>query len=585
MDMDKDLLTGIIDELQRKDDCADNILQLLQARGLDHLPLDTDVLVTELKNSWPSLIWSMIFAKDKVNALKVLLPPKLSTHLAGNLFMKGYKMKAEKCMMYLLGQVPCYLHAIVPIDKCNKPTFLRFALHEASYRRFMEENEYIHTSNQERVKVLDMFQEENSTTGKTLLEQATPAGCVGETLRTFYFWSFNLELSAHIAHATEVLTKRYKEEVRIYRDQYGSSLLHKQMDCYRQNCPQDVVSSTKQLLSVGIDPTSQDNNGRTALDIIITKICRYACIPEHLMDIQEYIRGIETCLECLQIMLSWFTGAHGDFRIPKLKSNYLSYEALSKDLIQLWHVLLNNNISRVNQMLNECRIIHMVKTRFLVYDSVCRPAAELLYSEMRNGLNFCNPEENFCFSLPYALFRIISGFTDFNSTLRCTCCDDRPAGELKPPCDCCFWSMLELVLNMKPALVKPDSMESSHSVFNEMCQYLDLVTIMRYEGPIDMENISKLVNISWMYFPLSKPIILKKLHTLKKASSDTTSQREIQELQELVQSVRPLQLLTRLCILQNIQWKHIQQLPLPGLLKQYIEIGNVSRNHVIHELI
>ena len=559
--METDLLTGIIDELQRNEDCAENILQLLQAKGLDHLPLDSDVLVTEPKNSLYTETWHMIFVKDNLNSLKVLLPPKLSTQFAVNLFMKGYKTNAKKCMMYLLGQVPTIIHANVPLNDDIKPTLLRLALDEASYAEYLEQN--IHTVNQERVQLLDMFLQENARTGKTFLEQATSAAYAGETLWTFYVYSYyssSLEPSTHVAHATEVLTKRYKEEVRIYRDQCGASLLHTWLNCYRTNCLKDIISSIKQLLSVDIDPTSQDEKGRTSLDVIITKICSYAYMPEHLTDIPDYIRGIEACLECLQIMLPWFTGAHDDLSIPKLKPNYLSYEALSQDMIQLWHVLLNSNIYCLNQMHNERRIVHMVNTRFLEYDSVCRPAAELLYSEMQKGLSFCNPEEDFLSSLPYALFSYISGFIEFDSTLCCTCCDDRPAGELKPPCDCCYWSMLELVLNMQPALVKPDNMESPNSIFDQLCQYVDFVIRMRFEGPIRVENISKLVNITWMYFPLSKSIIMGKLHTLEEVLSDTAGQKKIQELQELVRSVRPLQLLTRLCILQNIQWKHIQQL-------------------------
>ena len=179
--MDTDLLTGIIDELQRKEDCAENICQLLQAKGIDHLPLDTDVLESDPKNSLYSETWSMIFAKDKVNSLKVPLPPKLSTHFAADMFMKGYKMKAEKCIMHLLRQVPTIIHATVPVnEQYHKATLLRFAMNEDRQTILMGQN--IHTRTQKRVELLNMFQEEHSSTGKTLLEQATTAGCVGETL-------------------------------------------------------------------------------------------------------------------------------------------------------------------------------------------------------------------------------------------------------------------------------------------------------------------------------------------------------------------------------------------------------------------
>ena len=582
MDMDTDLLTGIIDELQRKEDDTENICQLLQAKGLDHLPLETDVLVTEPKNSLYSETWSMIFAEDKVNSLKVLLPPKLPTNFAVDLFMNGYRMKAKNCMMYLLGQVPTMIHANVPINEYNKPTLLRFALDQDTYIRFMEQN--IHTSTQERVQLLDMFLEENSSTGKTLLEQATPAACVGETLSTFYFYSSHSEPSAHVAHATEILTKRYKEEARRYRDNHGASLLHILLHYYRilKIHPEDIISSTKQLLSVGIDPTLQNNYGTTALDIIITKIFSDVRRPKDFTDIPIYITRIEACLECLKIMLSWSTGMKVEFNIPKLKPNYPSGEAFSQDLFQLWHVLLYNDIFHVNHMNDEGRIRNILENGLLEYNSLCQPAAELLYSAMCKGLCFCNPEEFSPSSLPYTIIENINLSAWRDRKLHC--CNDRPAGEFKAPCYCCNWALLELVLHMKPGLVKPDNIHSEESIYHEICAYIDLVINWRYGGPINTENISKLVNITWMYFPPSKPIIMEKLHTLEEILSDSAGQRVIQELQELVRSVRPLQLLTRLCILQNIQWKHIQQLPLPGSLRRYIEIGDISSNHAIHEL-
>ena len=321
MDMDMELLIGIISELHRKGNNAENIRKLLQMKGFDHLPLDTDVSITDPKNSLHFETWTIIFAKDQMNSLKVLLPPKLSMLITAELFMKGYELRVKKCMKYILGQVPTLVHTRMPFYKFER-TLLRFA--------FLQ---HIFEGYEEGVQLLDMLLEENSSTGKTLLEQATPAGCAGETLQNLYVTSYSGNL-AHVVNATKVLTNRYKEEVRIYRDNEGSSLLHILLlhkNRIFQNCLQYIIPCVKQLLSIGIDPTLQNNHGKTALDTLITSTFADNCVPSHLSDIPDYMRSIEAHLECLQ----WCTGTYGEINIPKLKSNYPSCEALSHDLAQL----------------------------------------------------------------------------------------------------------------------------------------------------------------------------------------------------------------------------------------------------------
>ena len=41
----------------------------------------------------------------------------------------------------------------------------------------------------------------------------------------------------------------------------------------------------------------------------------------------------------------------------------------------------------------------------------------------------------------------------------------------------------------------------------------------------------------------------------------------------------------RLCILQLIQWKDIKRLPAPGRLIRYLELGNISSDHVVHNVL
>ena len=59
----------------------------------------------------------------------------------------------------------------------------------------------------------------------------------------------------------------------------------------------------------------------------------------------------------------------------------------------------------------------------------------------------------------------------------------------------------------------------------------------------------------------------------------------VAELQALLRTVRPLQLLCRLCIMEHVQMKDAQFLPLPPKLQLYIQIGDISSTHPIHSVL
>ena len=88
-----------------------------------------------------------------------------------------------------------------------------------------------------------------------------------------------------------------------------------------------------------------------------------------------------------------------------------------------------------------------------------------------------------------------------------------------------------------------------------------------------------------MYHPPSKDILLDFLRKLIDKANDHNLRRTLIDLYNIVLSVRPLKLLSRLCILKHLQWKDVGQLPLTQLLKKYISIGDIPPSHKIHKVI
>ncbi len=68
-------------------------------------------------------------------------------------------------------------------------------------------------------------------------------------------------------------------------------------------------------------------------------------------------------------------------------------------------------------------------------------------------------------------------------------------------------------------------------------------------------------------------------------TQDEEEIRTADVLQDLIQTVRPLQLISRVCIRQHVQWHDVNQLPVPKPLKDYISFGDISPDHVIHKVI
>ena len=108
-----------------------------------------------------------------------------------------------------------------------------------------------------------------------------------------------------------------------------------------------------------------------------------------------------------------------------------------------------------------------------------------------------------------------------------------------------------------------------------------------------LSNIEKIAHLIWMYDPRGRVWAASMLKDFISAASTINTGTNalenvisaLNELRETVQSVRPLQLLSRLSILQHVQWQDVKQLPLPASLKRYVCFGDISQDHKIHDII
>ena len=112
----------------------------------------------------------------------------------------------------------------------------------------------------------------------------------------------------------------------------------------------------------------------------------------------------------------------------------------------------------------------------------------------------------------------------------------------------------------------------------------DVLPVVGQNSRRNLSNISKVIKLIWMYHPASKHYIMGYLHKLCGYVNDTDT-HIVSALQDLVESVRPLMLLCRLCILQNIQLKDISYLDLHARLKRYLQLGDISHDHVVQKIL
>ena len=161
----------------------------------------------------------------------------------------------------------------------------------------------------------------------------------------------------------------------------------------------------------------------------------------------------------------------------------------------------------------------------------------------------------------------------------CSCLSK--SGTSSTTCGCCGFQVLELIAYCMPHTGRVECCKGDGCECVRI-SLMNLLLTVNYTRPFTFSNICSIIKLIWLYFPEDKIPAMDYLHKLHNRISSRDERRDVTDLQDLMQTVRPLKLLSRLCILQHIEWKDIKHLPAPLRLIRYLELGDISFNHVIH---
>ena len=465
---------------------------------------------------------------------------------------------------------------------------------------------------------------------EVLLERRAPVGNLGKVLETLFAWKANSVIPDVTVKTSIELMKDKHEELQRYRDGSGNSLLyclhgHNAIRCDGYGHEQDFLY-TKQLLECGIDPMEKKTFGYSVLDCILSNYMQYAHDVMSLfisgyMRLTEGAESFQWLHSCLQVTVSMLSGGLHDFQLvapsPVLTDNPTP-QTIILGIIQNLELLLNNGVINVDTTGNFVRnrtetfFGWLLRSNVLSCEkkmtcSLCLPVVSLYYtvltqeSDVRRNVSAGHSYiELIVNSLYQFKYRPLMGLHPVPSS-KCLCHVDRATSfdNRQTSCDCCCWELFELISHCQADLTRvldttKTSPPLSHLLF-------DHKKGARKGGMRNLSNITRIINVIWRYHPQSKGMVESFLGDFQldgEQNSSNTEQSDnddglandtvvnvINGLEELMQSVRPLMLLCRICVLQRVLLKDVEQLPLPRQLKQYIHIGDISPDHVVHKVL
>ena len=644
-DLDENLVAmaqELLKEVCSTDDNAERVLNILERSGFHDLAEETKLYVLhyhnyDKKNVFQA-VWPKIMTQDKYKTMLALLPltplfavsvdsiPERFSWIESHIWMQT--ILHDKKLRWKLGKCGCVNH-MNPTnheEKLCALTELAFTIFAADLCTYGEMHARCFTfllhaaPNLVTIKVPyggALYQKFQYFTMSAL--QRSSHGICEEYLGLRAFrWDvvnvlkhvsyYHLDLkrprinfngsSVQFQFFTEIISHGHEEELRNYRDKQGYSLLHDLCSNYNNYTEDEtLIFCLKQLLHLGLDPTVKSLTNETALDILISNFCRYT-LPWYLnlddfctqrkANLEQNVLRYQAFVECFNMLLPCFRGTPlPESKLPRFNNDYECIEEIYVDYLTLLRILISKDLFPVVAEENLAYfisndIMYAMKTYPCV---LCKPLVEITYREMCQGMDphksvFTDYYRNnyWCGECKYTLPQVvISCQLDFYRQFRHYKEEHRKASDQPAECDCCLWALLELFVHCTGAPLNFDTCNDCH---------VD-ASLMGLLSPLKkMRNISSVVMLIWRYHPSSKGPLMEYLHQL---GDDMTNAYDIsddvRELKQLVKSVRPLILMCRLCILQHVQWRDVEHLPLPRQIKHYIQLGDIGSEHVIHKVL
>ena len=264
-----------------------------------------------------------------------------------------------------------------------------------------------------------------------------------------------------------------------------------------------------------------------------------------------------------------------DFRLELVKVLEMGLES---DSILHWHMIRHlTNFFMVN-MLQVCfRLCNFDKTACLR----CEPVNRLVFNTMYRCKDITACEKKVERTLLQSIYNGVlaiyctSKLNKINWNGRCAHCE----------VDCCYWTLFELVGHCRADLTSV--ITTPRASFNR--HYFNAVYLlddMNLDESLPyLPHFSTIVKLIWMYHPISNGLVDDVLTKTHARTQKDVVRHTVAELQALLHTVRPLQLLCRLCIMEHVQMKDAQFLPLPPKLQLYIQVGDISSTHPIHSIL
>ena len=624
----------LLQEVQKTGDNAQDVLGVLEKHGFDHLSQETQLYVL-CGNIWPAWLGSVyqkVIRANKINTMIALLQCTPLFAIAKDSIPQHKWIESPTWMQNMLyenkvrwkpGRCQCRNHS----DPCNdeeklcaltKIALTMFAADLVSTRdTLLHDNEhcllYILNVAPDLLKIrVPSYCNETSLRWVILklihnpdmldilmMKESYLHDNTGEILtfllRTVYT-SSNSDTHFFIQNRSFLITtvaRGHEEKIKHYRDFSGSSLLH--IVCQYMWDP-SLLYWINELLRIGLNPSERNNKYKTALDVLITSFCEesHSVIIQHEKDIDDSQFLARSFCQAVNMFVPYFKDTSvSQMKINKIhNTRYPSVEGINDDFINLYCKILDKGVfpsfTESNMFTVHVNMsIHGCKKRNSTSCKLCKPLVDIMWQALHKGLNLsddifiCECGKNL--TLTGQTVRLL----ELSRDQPCRCNTTDPAVQLTK-CGCCGWQLLELMIHCYPYITGDSKCGSGNGC--DICYKYDMLLMhvlskKNYRRPLTLFDISCITKLIWMYFPADKIPITDYLHTLQDDTSDTDESKVVSDLQDMIQTVQPLTLLCRLCILQNVQWKDIKHLPAPVGLIRYLELGDISDDHIIHEVL
>jgi len=149
---------------------------------------------------------------------------------------------------------------------------------------------------------------------------------------------------------------------------------------------------------------------------------------------------------------------------------------------------------------------------------------------------------------------------------------------------CCQLELLQLLLDCSVGILHKSSMQRLQWYYRQATIsvpykyiYQDAMnTLLGHLTTFDTMRLRYIVPLLWMYKPSCKRSVVRYLHQLREEDVTGEKQDFVLRYKILIESVKPLSLLSRVIILRHMEWHDVSQqnLLLPNALVRYLQVGD-----------